>query len=92
MSIFIYKASSAAISRLNLSSFSNSNPNSGRYLFLNYINPIGSWGPKPNDKTITSITSSLSFVLELPNHIPKTIYKKNALVNAYWNVKPKFEL
>ena len=35
--------------------------NSGRSLFINHINPIGSWGPKPNNKIITSIKSSLSF-------------------------------
>ena len=44
-------------------------------------------------KIITSITNSLSFVLELPKHVSKTIYeRKNVLVNAYWNVKAKFEL
>ena len=65
--IFFYTAPPVAVSRLNLSNFSDSNPNSGRSLFINYINPIGPWGSKPSNKIITSIISSLNFVLELPN-------------------------
>ena len=42
-------------------------------VFLSYTNPIGLWGPKPNNKIIASIISSLSFVLELP----KTYSKDN---------------
>ena len=69
--IIFYRTPPVTVSRLNLSNFSNSNPNSGRSLFINYINPIGSWGPKPNNKIITSITSSLSFLLELPKAYSK---------------------
>ena len=69
--IFFYGAPPVAASRINLSNISNSKPNSGRSLFINYINPIGPWGPKPNNKIITSITSSLSFVLELPKAYSK---------------------
>ena len=48
-----------AASVLIFSIFSNSNENSGRSLFINYINPIEFRGPKPNNKVIKSITSSL---------------------------------
>ena len=35
-------------SGLNILIFSNSNPNCGRSLFIEYINLIGLWDPKPN--------------------------------------------
>ena len=55
------------VSGLNI--FSNSNPNSGRSLFISYINPIGS----QIIKKIKSINSSLSIVLELS----KANFKEN---------------
>ena len=57
------------VSELNIPSFSNSNPNSGRSLFINYVNPIGS----QIIKKIKSINSSLSIVLELS----KAYFKEN---------------
>ena len=91
--IFFYRTPPVAVSSLNLFNLSNSKPNSGRSLFINYVNPIGPWGPKPNNKIITSITSDLSFVLELPKAYYKdTLRKTNVLVNAYWYVKVKFDL
>ena len=92
----LYRAPPVVASGLSLSTFSNSNPNCGRSLFINYINTIGVWGTKPNNKIIKSITSSLSIVLELSKKKKKkfqrVIYgRKNALINAYLNVKSKFQ-
>ena len=55
------------VSGLNI--FSNSNPNSGRSLFISYINPIGS----QIINKIKSINSSSSIVLELS----KANFKEN---------------
>ena len=74
--IVFYRAPPVAVSRLNLSNFWNLNPNSGRSLFINYINPIEPWGPKPNNKIIISITGSLSFELELPKAYSKDKLRK----------------
>ena len=40
------------------------------------INPIGPWGPEPNNKIITNRTSSLRFASELPK-----VYSKENLRN-----------
>ena len=74
--IFFYSAPPVAVSRLNLSNYSNSIPYSGRSLFINYINFIVPGGPKPNTKIITSITSSSSFVLKLPKAYSKDNLRK----------------
>ena len=88
---FLYRAPPVAASELNLSMFSNQNQNCGSSLCINCINPIGLWCPKLSNKVTASITKNLSIVLELSKNIPKRIYgRKNALVNAYWNVKTKF--
>ena len=50
---------------LNLSIFSNSDQNCGRFLFVNRITLVGLGSSKPNDKIIKSITSNLNIVLEL---------------------------
>lgn len=49
----------------NLSIFSDSNPNCGRFLFINYINLIGLWAPWPNKGITKTITSGVSIVTEL---------------------------
>ena len=49
----------------NLSIFSNSYQNCGRFLFVNRITLVGLGSSKPNDKIIKSITSNLNIVLEL---------------------------
>ena len=72
----IYRAPPVAASGLNISIFSNLNPNSCRSLFTNCINPIGPWGPKPNNKIIKSITNTLSIVLELSKAYSKENLRK----------------
>ena len=74
--IFFYRAPPLAASGLNLFIFLNSNTNSSRSLFINYINPNSSWGPKLNNEIIISITSSLSFVLELSKAYSKENLRK----------------
>ena len=55
------------------------------------MDTIRAFYSKKQGKITKSITSSLGIVLELSKKIPKRIYaRRNALVNAYWNVKAKF--
>ena len=87
--IFFYGAPLVAVSRWILSNISNSNLNSIRSLFINYINPNGTWGPKPNNKIVTSKTSSLSFVLEPPKAYSKDSLRKK-MPTEMWEQNLRF--